>query len=452
MGDVSSQLLNENFSANHLMLYNILLGYDARLIGYALSATRILDAFTDPLVGQLSDNTRTRWGRRRPYVLFGGILSAVVCIGLWTIPGGLTPASFFLLFLATYLVYSLVSKCAFIPHGALGLEISIEYHERTRVQAYRTFFSTLIGATLVNCSFYFATRPIFGSAATGLRWVSIGYALLSILFFWAVFAGTREEAEVQAQPRIPMWTAMKATLSNGPFLIILASLLVIFVGVSCSFPLAGYVALYYVFEGDLARSASYGMVGGLISEAITIVLLPAFTAWAVRSEKKRIYIICATWLAVTFLGILVIYHPKYPYLTLVFSAVSALPMNGINLTPGAMLADVCDYDELRTGFRREGVFNAMLSLIGKACMVFPPVILGWTIFWVGFVPGALEQSPETIHAMRWIAAIVPAASIAVAAALVVFYPLTEKRVRDIRAQLEARRAERLGLMESPEAN
>lgn len=444
LGDVGQRLLNDTFNNNHLTLYNILLGYDARTVGYARSLPILLDAFTDPLMGQISDNTRTRWGRRRPYVLFGGMFAGLAAMALWLAPAGLSPGKFFAYLLIATFIYSMISKSAFIPYGALGLELSIDYNERTRVQAYRTFFAVLIGSNLASSAFFIANQEsLFSNPATGLRWVGCTYAILAIGFLMLVFAGTREEREIQSQPRVRLWTALKTTCSNKPFLVVLLSLIVLIVGVFSIVPIGPYISIYYVFGGNMKQAAFLGMLGGFITNGLTILLLPVFTAWAVRVGKKKIYVLCTAWLAATFLITLFIYNPKYPYLMLIFSTLIALPLNGINLMPFAMIADVCDLDELETGCRREGAFNGVLSLLFKVSLVFPPMVVGWIVHLVGFVPGAAEQAPGAMMKMRLIFAFAPTVMLGIAAGIAAFYPLTEERVRSVRAVLEERRQARL---------
>lgn len=443
MGGVAQGLIADTFNANYLTLYNMLLGYDARVIGVATSIPIVIDALTDPVMGQLSDNTRTRWGRRRPYILFGGLAGGLATMALWLAPGGVRPNTFFVYLFAMFLLYSLANKVVGIPYGALGLELSIDYHERTKVQVYKVFISTLISGTLTSCAFYFANLDIFPGTVAGFRWVGVIYSGLAILFYWFAFIGTREEAEVQSQPRIPWLVAFKATCTNGPFLVVTLSLLIIVVGIFSVSPLGNYISIYYVFDGNMKGAAFLGMIGGFLTNAIVVLLLPVFTAWAIRVGKKRVYVLCTVVLALTFLSTLFIYNPKYPYLMLIFNVLLAVPLNGVMIMPFAMIADVCDLDELRTGFRREGAFNGVLSLLSKLCLMVPPLIIGFIIHWVHFEPEAATQPPGTILAMRLIMAFVPTVVLLLGAILAAFYRLTEKRVGEVREILEARRLERI---------
>jgi GPH family glycoside/pentoside/hexuronide:cation symporter len=127
-------------------IYNVGLGVDARLVGIALGALRLLDAFTDPFMGNLSDNTRSRWGRRRPYIFAGAILGAVLYAMIWMPPASLGETGLFVYLLVVSTLFFVAYTIFSIPFGALVFEMTPDTHERTRIISCRTFF---LGAALI---------------------------------------------------------------------------------------------------------------------------------------------------------------------------------------------------------------------------------------------------------------------------------------------------------------
>ena len=172
-------------------VFNIVFKVDAFWIGMVLLAPRVWDAVTDPLMGHISDNTRTRWGRRRPYVLWGGILTAILFLFLLCPPATLRPRGMLGYLLFVSMLYFTAYTVFSVSYNALGLEMSLDYHERTRVMGFRSFLNSG-GGILASWGLWLAYRPELGSPVVGARVMGLLFALIAGAAFVTVALGTRE--------------------------------------------------------------------------------------------------------------------------------------------------------------------------------------------------------------------------------------------------------------------
>jgi len=175
----------ENFFHNALNVMatpflNIGFGVSPALVSVAMTVPRIWDAFTDPVMGTISDNFRSRFGRRRPFVFVGGVLTAFSFAALWWIPGGLGKTGTFWAFLVMLLLYYSFFTVFVVPFLALGFEMTPDYNERTRVMSYRSFFSTAAGFAM-NWLYWLTQRDLFDGIVEGMRWVGIGCGIVLAL-------------------------------------------------------------------------------------------------------------------------------------------------------------------------------------------------------------------------------------------------------------------------------
>ena len=240
------------------LMGNISLGLSAFWLGVILIIPRLWDALSDPIIGHLSDNTRTRWGRRRPYLLIGGILVAVFFVVMWWIPKGDRVRVWFPTetgFHAFQLVYILFSLLLFftacnifeIPHGALGMEMTTDYHERTRLFSAKSFVGNLF-AMSTPWLFALANMKLFkgtGNEADGMRYVSIMVAALIIpLSFWWSFK-LREPGFVKAakHERTPFWKDMKRTARNRNFVMLTLTVFTLAMGFNFVQLLGSYIPI-----------------------------------------------------------------------------------------------------------------------------------------------------------------------------------------------------------------
>jgi GPH family glycoside/pentoside/hexuronide:cation symporter len=379
------------------LMGNISLGLSAFWLGAILIIPRLWDALSDPIIGHLSDNTRTRWGRRRPYLLLGGIAVAVSFVVIWWIPKGDTVHSWFPTdsgYQAFQLIYILVSLLIFftavnifeIPHGALGMEMTTDYHERTRLFSAKSFVGNLF-AMSTPWLFALASMEIFkgpgGNEVDGMRYVSILIAAILIpLSFWWFFK-LREPGfkKVSAQEKTPFWTDMKHTASNRNFIMLTLTIFTLAMGFNFVSLLGSYIPIFYIYGGDKVAGATLLGINGTIW-AITGVLAVFPLNWiSPKLGKRKTLSIAILLMCLAQLSKIVCYNPAYPYLIIIPTVLLSAGMLFFFTLGSSMVGDICDEDELKTGNRSEGSFysvfwwfikmgTALASLIAGALIVF----------------------------------------------------------------------------------
>ena len=284
------------------LMGNISLGLSAFWLGAILIVPRLWDALSDPIIGHLSDNTRTRWGRRRPFILIGGIAVAISFVVIWWIPKGDLVHSWFPTdsgFQAFQLVYILISLLIFftavnifeIPHGALGMEMTTDYHERTRLFSAKSFVGNLF-AMSTPWLFALASMEIFkgpgGNEMDGMRYVSILIAavLIPLSFWW--FLKLREPGfkKVETQEKTPFWTDMKRTANNRNFIMLTLTIFTLAMGFNFVSLLGSYIPIFYIFGGDKVAGATLLGINGTVW-AITGVLAVFPLNWISPRLGKR---------------------------------------------------------------------------------------------------------------------------------------------------------------------
>ncbi|MCK9206471.1 MAG: MFS transporter, partial [Salinivirgaceae bacterium] len=379
------------------LMGNISLGLSAFWLGAILIIPRLWDALSDPIIGHLSDNTRTRWGRRRPYLLLGGIAAAVSFVVIWWIPKGDLVHSWFPTdsgYQVFQLVYILFSLLIFftavnifeIPHGALGMEMTTDYHERTRLFSAKSFVGNLF-AMSTPWLFALASMEVFkgpgGNEVDGMRYVSILIAavLIPLSFWW--FLKLREPAfkKVSVQEKTPFWSDMKRTASNKNFIMLTLTIFTLAMGFNFVSLLGSYIPIFFIYGGDKVAGATLLGINGTIW-AITGVLAVFPLNWiSPKLGKRKTLSIAILLMVVAQLSKIVCYNPEYPYLIIIPTVLLSAGMLFFFTLGSSMVGDICDEEELKTGNRSEGSFysvfwwfikmgTALASLVAGALIVY----------------------------------------------------------------------------------
>ncbi|NLE35958.1 MAG: MFS transporter [Bacteroidales bacterium] len=357
------------------LMGNISLGLSAFWLGLIMIIPRLWDAFSDPIVGHLSDNTRSRLGRRRPFLLIGGIAVAVFFVVLWWIPKGETVHAWFpsetgfqsfqLFYILFALLLFFTATTVFeIPHGALGMEMTSDPHERTRLFSGKSFIGNLF-AMSTPWLFALANMEVFrgpgGNEADGMRYVSLMVAaiLIPLSFWWTAKLREPGFVRVSKQEKTHFWQDMKIVGTNKNFIYLVLTIFTLAMGFNFVNLLGSYIPIFYVFGGDKVAGARLLGINGTIW-AITGVLAVFPLNWiSPKLGKRNTLIISMILMTVAQLSKIVCYNPEHPYLVIIPTIMLSAGMLFFFTLGSSMVGDICDEDELRTGHRTEGSYYSI---------------------------------------------------------------------------------------------
>jgi glycoside/pentoside/hexuronide:cation symporter, GPH family len=357
------------------LMGNISLGLSAFWLGLILIIPRLWDAFSDPIIGHLSDNTRTRWGRRRPFLLIGGLLVAFFFVVMWWIPKGELVQAWFPSesgFHAFQLVYILFTLLLFftavnifeIPHGALGMEITNDYHERTRLFSAKSFVGNLF-AMSTPWLFALASTQTFkgtgGNEADGMRYVSLLIAaiLVPLSFWWTI--KLREPGFVKAakQEKTPFWKDMKVVATNKNFVLLTLTIFTLAMGFNFVQLLGSYIPIFYVFGGDKVAGARLLGINGTVWAITGVLAVFPLNLISPKLGKRNTLIAAMVLMCLAQLSKIICYNPQYPYLIIIPTVLLSAGMLFFFTLGSSMVGDICDEDELKSGHRSEGSYYAI---------------------------------------------------------------------------------------------
>jgi GPH family glycoside/pentoside/hexuronide:cation symporter len=470
LGGFSEQIAVNGLNNMFMPVFNMGFGLDSKLIGWAISIPRFFDMISDPLIGNMSDNCRSRFGRRRPFILVGGILMALVFgltymaspyMGQWAMFAYATIAC--ILFYLAYTIYS-------VPYTALGLELTDDYDERAHIQKYRLIFSSLATFAIPwiypiclkvgeraqalagqdQVAWFEKPLTLFPGLAAdvsikaevlGSRYVAWACALFIVLAILPVSFAVKERGRMSGKEKIGLLTSVKLVSKNKPFAFLLGMILLVITGMYFINPLLLYMNIFYVHGGD--KSAG-GILSGMFgsTQAIVMFISSFIVPYLVQIlDKKKVLMIGLSLGALASFLNLFLVNPAHPKLQLISAAILGFGMSCCWLLNGAFIADVCDADELAFGYRREGMFSASFGFVVKLAFTVIGVALGYLIAVAGYEAGADIMTPETVKILRYFLVFFPMSCLILAAITMKFYPLTRERIHEIQRQLNERTVE-----------
>ena len=442
-----------------VVILNLGLGMDPVLVGIIGFIPRLVDAITDPMMGYISDNTTSRWGRRRPYILGGAILAGLIFAAMWQLPTGHSQSFYFWIFLAASVLYFVAYTVYATPFVAFGFEMTPDYHERTRLQA---FANTLGQLPWLGVPWFYAIMEsdLFDNKVHGARilaiWVGGTICLLGVVP--AIFCRDkstslpkREEPTGVEEMFDRVWGHTKqffdgfvTTFRCRPFVKLCAATFLVFNGFQLGISFSLYVMIYYVFRGDNDLAGTLNGWFGMVTSLCTLGVIP-LTAWiSTKLGKRRTFLLTIS-LSLVGYGLKWFgYNPGHPYWLLASCPFIAFGTGSLFTLMGSMIADVCDYDELETHQRREGVFGAIYWWMVKVGMALAGLLTGIMLNLSGFdVELTTAQSDGTLLLLRVFDVGVPLISSAIALWIIFSYEITEARAHEIREILERRRGKQI---------
>ena len=391
--------------------------------GWAVGLSRIWDAVNDPLFGLISDRIRSRWGRRRVLLLFGAIPLGLAFILMWLVPP-FGPLGLTAYYTAVFILFDTFFTLVHVGYNALTPEMTEDYDERSSLNGYRMVFniSGTLGAIILATvlGWYLPARSQF--AVTG-----ICLGLVSMIPPLVVFKVTRELPNNQPTDALPFRQALAATLSNKPFQLVMGLYLLSWTTASI---LAAVLVYFANYRLNVPEQANYFV---LIAQGFAILFIPLVVWLSQRLDKRRAFILgTVSWIGVL-LGISILGADQVS-LAYLLAGLAGLGIATAYVVPWAMIPDIIEIDQLKTGQRREGSFYAFASFFQKLATGFAIWGLGQALAMAGYLtPVAGEplpaQPPQVVSAIRIFAGPIPAVLLLLAILFAWRFPITPRAIR-----------------------
>lgn len=448
-GDMASSMFWKLFGSYLMIFYTDVFGLPAAVVGTLFLVTRVWDSAFDPIVGVVADRTHSRWGKFRPYLLFLAIPFSVIGVLTFVTPpfgdnGKLVYAY------VTYSLMMMVYSAINVPYASLLGVMSDNPKERNTLSTYRmafayigSFIALLLFMPMVN--FWSGHSKEIAAQQQGWTLAVAVIAVMCALLFIGCFAFTRERVKALHEKQAPLKEDLKDLWKNRPWWILLGAGVAALVFNSIRDGATVYYFKYFIVEEDFQTISFFGVsfvlsglylsVGQIANIAGVILAAPVSN----RIGKKQTYM--GSMAIATVLSILFFWFDK-DNLALIFTFQILISICAGSIFPllWSMYADCTDYSELKTGNRATGLIFSSSSMSQKFGWAIGSALTGWLLSYFGFVANEVQQA-EAIQGIKMFMSFLPAAGTLLSIVFISMYPLSEKKMLEISAELKSRRAE-----------
>lgn len=425
-------------------------GLRAELAGTIILIGRVWDSINDPLVGMLSDRLQTRWGRRRPLLLVGALPFGLLFLLLFVVPPIDSQIGLAIYYGVVFLLFDTVYTIINVPYSALTPELTEDYDERSSLAGWR-IATAILAALIAGATFKLLAEDVLGAwLANSLDYtiaIRVGYALTAALWAIMLIASPlivfREIEETQKVPPdtdpVRPWKTFKEVFSNRPFRLAATVYLLTFSTVDIVVTVFVWFLLFYVRVERGFDSFVLAIVLGLafITMPLTVKLMHRF-------GKRRSYIgsMAIFGLVLLIISQVPVGGQRYVAIAAIFAG---LGYGAANVIPWAIVADVVEEDELKTGKRREGIYAGYLVFFRKLATALSLFVVTRVLAMTGFIGGTtgglfIEQPESALNALRILVGVVPAVMLTLAILVAWRYPLDRQAHDEMRRELAQRRA------------
>jgi GPH family glycoside/pentoside/hexuronide:cation symporter len=446
-GSISEGLVSVTLTSLATPVFVLTMGISPVIMSLAQVVFRLWDAFSDVAMGWISDNTRTRWGRRRPYIFIGAFFVGLWAPVLWYFNPAWPKEAIFAWMLVVWMIYYLFASIWNVPYQSLMLEMTPDSIERTNISAVRAYFGK--GASLIGGWIWYSTQlPLFGGGSGGLAQINgarnvtilVGLAALVFGLIPAVFTREPFYGIASKQERVSIKNNFRYTFTNKPFLFLGLYTLLFAVGFNSIGGLGFFTKLFYVFHGDSKMTAVYGGIETTLTILTAMAGIPVFQ-WLAHKWGKKSALMAAMWVTLfASLSTYVTYIPSIPWLSMLSGICIAPATTGMWVLIPSMTGDVVDHDEILTGERREGAYASMYSWLLKVSLSIALGLSGFLVEFAGYdVNMHGGPSARILLSMRLMLIFIPAVLIGASMLALWRYPLTPTVIEANRRELERRR-------------
>jgi GPH family glycoside/pentoside/hexuronide:cation symporter len=421
-GDLSTSIPLAILMFFQLYFLTDIAGLRPGLAGYAVGIPRIWDAVNDPLFGLLSDRIRTRWGRRRVLLLFGSVPLGLSFIFMWLVPN-LSQIGLAFYYAIVFIVFDTAFTVVHVGYNSLTPELTKDYDERSSLNGYRMVFS--ISGTLGAIILATVLGWYIDDSRTLFAILGLGLGLISIIPPLIVFKITTEKPPDELPDPLPLGTALKQTLSNKPFRMVMGLYLLSWTTASILAAVLVYYANYYL---QVPEQANYFV---LVAEGAAILFIP-FWVWVSHQLDKRMAFILGSLSWIIILMAIYALPADQVSWAYVLAALSGSGIATAYVLPWSMVPDVVEYDQLKSGQRREGSYYAFASFFQKLATGAALWGMGMALSLTGYITppttGPIPSQPsEAVAAIRLFVGPVPGVLLILAVLFAWHYPISRDR-------------------------
>lgn len=419
-----------------LLLYFMIdiLGIGTGLAALAVALPKFWDVITDPIMGMISDRTRSRWGRRRPYLMIGAILMSISFVFLFSVPDGLSVMGRFWYIFIVFSLSATAYTIFAVPYITMPAEMSHNPHERTVIMSYRMVFATaglLLGSTVA---------PLlvdwFGGGQAG--YASMSYLVGGFCSFTMLVSFFATRGVVSKQPTVissPFKDQIRSGLQNRPFIILLFSYFLQLAGIATFLAAAPFFVVYIMKTG----AGETGLIF-LFLMTVGLVSMPVWTIISKHIGKLSCYRLAVIAYALINLGFMIINGGETKFLLYCLAGLLGIPFGCIMMMPFSMLTDTVHHDIRNTGLRREGVFTGLWTAGEKCGLAFGPVIAGVILSVFGFAEASggtsVMQTEQAIWGIRVAFSLVPSVLMLLSLGLLHLYNFEEENLLSLESECD----------------
>ena len=428
------------------------MGFPTWMWGILFFLPRAYDAILDPIMGFISDNTRSKWGRRRQYVFIGAIMLGIGFIAMWQLHRADGIPYNFAYFLFWSLVFFTGLTVFSIPYVAMGYEMSDDFHERTSIMAVAQWIGQWAWVIAPWFWVVMYDPKWFPNADTAARTLSVwvGVACMLLAMVPAVFLPSRSTLnDTHLAPLTlanigmgfkELLLGFKEAFGCVPFRKLCGATFLIFNAFNTVAAFSFFIVVYHLFNGDTAAAWIWPTLFGSIGALVTTFAVIPTVAWMSKKTGKKVAFMLSQ--GISLLGYVLLWFlmvPGKPWMFMFALPFFSFGIGGLFTLMMSMTADVCDLDELATGKRREGIFGAIYWWMVKFGFAIAGLLSGAIMTLVDFTPGAAVQPAGAVDGLRLFYSGVPIVGTLLAMWIMRDYDLDEKRATEVHAELERRK-------------
>ena len=427
------------------------LGFPGWMWGVLFFLPRVFDAITDPIMGYISDNTKSKWGRRRQYVFLGALIIGIAFIFMWQLYRENGVNYNFIYFLLLSFVFYLGLTIFSVPYVAMGYEMSNDFHERTSIMAVAQWIGQWAWVIAPWFWVIMYRQSLFPTADVATRTLAIYVGIVCMLFAMvpAIFLKSRSTVNEDYAPLNfkAIGSSLKEIFSNfkeafkiPQFVKLCLSTFFIFNAFNTIAAFSFFIIVYHLFGGDAGAAGVWPtLFGSLASIVTTFLVIPIVARMSRKMGKRKAFMLSQSISIVGYILLWFLFVPGKPYMFIFALPFFSFGIGSLFTLMMSMTSDVMDLDELNSGKRREGVFVAIYWWMVKFGFAIAGLLSGVIMSVVGFDAGAATQPEHAITGLRLLYSGFPILGTSIAIILMSKYDLTEKVANEVRAKLEARK-------------